>query len=778
MAVKSKTKKTSSTTPKWQDSKELFVLIFLSLSIYIGISLYSYAPTDPSLQTNTVGQTAVVSNMGGLIGSYIADMLLTTFGYAAYVWVLLLLGYAMYFAFACFDKLTFQTLAGWILLLTTSALALSVFDQGASVVAWGGWIGIKTQTMLTRYTGLYGMWICIATGFLVAMTLMISVSLAQFSIVFVVCGRFFYRCYLACKTFVGRQSLALKKAARKMLKKEEKAIQKGFQAIKQDTQNVIPIKRPHVERAPKPSSLPESMAAVPIVIPERKVATEDAKLPEREPSVEDKAKKSVYKIPSTNLLDEVENQALEIDRDTLLQNASILENKLKDFGVMGKVVEVQPGPVVTMYEFEPAPGVKVNKITALGEDLTLALKALSVRIAPIPGKSVVGIEVANKKRQVVYIKDIIADDVFMQHKSKLAITLGKDISGTPVVGDLRKMPHLLVAGATGSGKSVSVNSMLASVLCKATPEDVRMILVDPKMLELSLYDEIPHLLLPVVTDPRKASAALKWAVREMEKRYRLMADLGVRNIEGYNAKVENHMQKHPRASYEENMEVKPETHEGRMPFIMIVIDELADLMMVASKDVEDSIIRLAQMARASGIHLLLATQRPSVDVITGIIKANMPSRIAFKVSSKIDSRTILDGNGAEQLLGAGDMLYMPPGTSKIQRLHGSFISDDEVARITNFWKEQAKPEYNEEILKPTTEEGGIASSDDPEEDEMYRQALEIVKERQVASISYIQRRLRIGYNRAARLVERMEDDGFLAPGEVGKPREVLTHQMP
>lgn len=770
---------------EWSEYREVFAIVSLSVAAYVGLSLFSFEPSDPSFQTRSFVSNQGVHNMGGLIGSYLSDFLIQIFGYASLVIPLAFLWASLFFAFAKDQKLRFSIMFGWTLLLVCSSIFLSTIENFNLMVATGGWLGLQLKTFLQTYTGNFGMMLFVIAGIMVSMGLVFGLNLekmARFStwiasIVSVQSKKF----WAVSKKIL----IQIKDKGSKIIHREEEIIKATMKEIQTDP-NVIPIRKSKPET---PTKLPEKQPRLasldkkdlpPIVIPTRKVKEEEiSHLPDREIKVEDVQKKSAFTLPKLSLLDEHEQQALNFDKEALLENASILENKLKDFGVLGKVVEVQPGPVVTMYEFEPAPGVKVNKITSLGDDLTLALRALSVRIALIPGKSVIGIEVSNPEREVVYIKDIIDDGAFEKSKSKLTMSLGKDISGNPVVGDLRKMPHLLVAGATGSGKSVAINSMLVSVLYKATPDDVRMILVDPKMLELSLYDNIPHLLLPVVTDPKKASAALKWAVREMEKRYRLMAQIGVRNIEGYNSKVDEYMKKHPRASYEENMDVKPETHDGPMPLIMIVIDELADLMMVASKDVEDSIIRLAQMARASGIHLLLATQRPSVDVITGVIKANMPSRISFQVSSKIDSRTILDANGAEQLLGAGDMLFMPPGTSKIQRLHGSFISDEEVGRITDFWKEQADPQYNEEILKAGQEDtaGGLDSGD-PEEDEMYRQAIEIVKERGVASISYIQRRLRIGYNRAARLVERMEEDGFLAPGEVGKPREVLTHHMP
>jgi DNA segregation ATPase FtsK/SpoIIIE, S-DNA-T family len=462
-----------------------------------------------------------------------------------------------------------------------------------------------------------------------------------------------------------------------------------------------------------------------------------------------------YKLPSVSLLDNIEKKEVKIDKESIQVNASILEKKLKDYGISGKVSEVRPGPVITMYEFEPAPGIKVSRISNLADDLAMALSAVSIRIiAPIPGKAVVGIEIPNKIRQTVYFREIIESELFGSSQSYLTIALGKTISGEPYVAELTKMPHLLVAGSTGSGKSVSLNSMICSILYKATPVNVRFLMIDLKMLELSFYDGIPHLLLPVVTNPKNAKTSLRWLIDEMERRYTMMAEMGVRSIEKYNQKT-----------------AKLEKEQGQdiLPYIVVVIDELADLMMVSTREVEEYIARLAQMARASGIHLILATQRPSVDVLTGIIKANFPARISCQVSSKVDSRTILDANGAESLLGYGDMLFMSPGLSKLQRIHGPFVSEGEIKRIVGFLKEQSIPLYQNEILEEKEEK----SDDDEMDDEKYNEAVEFVVDRGEASISMVQRRFRIGYNRAARIVERMERDGVVGPSDGVKPREVL-----
>ncbi len=492
------------------------------------------------------------------------------------------------------------------------------------------------------------------------------------------------------------------------------------------------------------------------VTQEKKEEETPAKAPEKKAAVQETFEffKEIgpYKLPDPSLLDDVQKKEMKVDKDSIQANASILEKKLKDYGIEGRVTEVRPGPVITMYEFEPAPGVKVSKIANLSDDLAMALSAVSIRIiAPIPGKAVVGIEIPNKERETVYIREIIESKVFTSSPSHLTLVLGKTINGDSYVADLAKMPHLLVAGATGSGKSVSLNSMILSILFKATPAHVRFLMIDLKMLELSFYEGIPHLLLPVVTNAKNAKTALRWMTDEMERRYNMMAQKGVRNIEKYNHKV-----------IREDGEA--------LPYIVVVIDELADLMMVSPKEVEEYIARLAQMARASGIHLILATQRPSVDVLTGIIKANFPARVACKVFSKVDSRTILDTNGAESLLGYGDMLFLSPGIGRLQRLHGSYVSEGEIKHIVEFLKQQGAPSYHHEILeeKDDEEDGGETI-----DDEKYQEAVEFVSSRGEASISMVQRRFRIGYNRAARIIERMEQEGVVGPSDGVKPREVL-----
>jgi S-DNA-T family DNA segregation ATPase FtsK/SpoIIIE len=464
------------------------------------------------------------------------------------------------------------------------------------------------------------------------------------------------------------------------------------------------------------------------------------------------------------------------DRDSLLMNSRILEKKLSDFGVLGRVVRVHPGPVVTMYEYEPAAGVKVNKIVNLTDDLAMALSALSVRIiAPLPGKSVVGIEVPNRERETVYLRTLLESKSFANSKGQLTLAMGKDIFGNPLESDLARMPHLLVAGATGTGKSVFLNAILCSLLCRCTPYQLKLLMIDPKMLELSIYDGIPHLITEVVTNPKRAAAALKGVLNKMEERYQMMSALQVRNIEQYNALVEKEIEQGNRTF---RLKPKPGEQEGEevefahIPYIVVVVDELADLMVVASKDVEESLQRLAQMARAAGIHIVLATQRPSVDVLTGVIKANFPSRVSFQVSSTVDSRTVLDQKGADSLLGHGDMLFLAPGTSQLTRVHGPFVTEKEVMELVAYLRDQGEPEFDEDLVKAGTEAESVGSGRGEDVDEMFDQAVAIVADTRNASISYIQRRLKIGYNRAARIIEQMELDGMVGPQEGTRPRDV------
>jgi len=540
---------------------------------------------------------------------------------------------------------------------------------------------------------------------------------------------------------------------------------------------------------------------------------------------------SAFVPPPITILTGEASEAAPLDREGLTATAEKLRQKLASFGIQGQVTQIRPGPVVTMFEFLPAAGIKVSRIAGLSDDLAMAMEALRVRIvAPIPGKGVVGIEVPNKQRQTVVLRELVEQDAFQKSHSKLAMCLGKDIEGMPYVADLARMPHLLIAGTTGSGKSVAVNSMIVSMLLRATPEEVRFLMVDPKMLELSVYEGIPHLLLPVVTDAKKAAMALRWAVEEMERRYQLLADCGVRNIGSFNKKVEKEgegarrPQKPPKekrvvdlsdpgldahelsaaaasgklerkepdnpavALLRENErkialgDVTPPAEPAqeplkKLPYLVIIIDELADLMMVASREVETYIARLAQMARAAGIHLMVATQRPSTDVVTGVIKANFPSRISFQVASRHDSATIINTPGAEYLLGMGDMLILPPGTSTLTRVHGPYVDEKEIHAVVEHWKSQGAPVYDPNILRPRAEDGEAAQLDDEGPDELYDQALAALADMRFISISLLQRKLRVGYNRAARMIERMEREGIVGPADGAKPREVLIRPL-
>src|SRR5437764_1996577 len=504
---------------------------------------------------------------------------------------------------------------------------------------------------------------------------------------------------------------------------------------------------------------------------------------------------SAFVPPPISILTGEASQAVPLDRDGLTATAEKLRQKLASFGIQGQVTQIRPGPVVTMFEFLPAAGIKVSRIAGLADDLAMAMEALRVRIvAPIPGKGVVGIEVPNKQRETVVLRELVEQDAFQKSHSKLAMCLGKDIEGMPYVADLAKMPHLLIAGTTGSGKSVAVNSMIVSMLLRATPEEVRFLMVDPKMLELSVYEGIPHLLLPGVTDAKKAAMALRWAVEEMERRYQLLADCGVRNIASYNKKIEKEgdaAQIRPPRSVREKKPAEPPAPDAakadlpldppreplrKLPYLVLIIDELADLMMVASREVETYIARLAQMARAAGIHLMVATQRPSTDVVTGVIKANFPARISFQVASRHDSGTIINAAGAENLLGMGDMLILPPGTSTLTRVHGPYVDEKEIHAVVEHWKSQGAPVYDPNILRARAEDSEPGGEDEGP-DELYDQAIAAVSDMRFVSISLLQRKLRVGYNRAARMIERMEREGIVGPADGAKPREVLIRSL-
>ena len=516
-----------------------------------------------------------------------------------------------------------------------------------------------------------------------------------------------------------------------------------------DDEEILPVRKP----AAKPPAIKRATSSA---VPQPLPLSDAEKTPVER-------RQGGYLLPPVTLLDAAKDPQ-KIDERELMDSARLLEEKSREFSVEGTVVQIHPGPVVTTYEFKPDAGVKYSRITGLADDLCLAMQAESVLIDRIPGKSTVGIQIPNRHREAISLRELLEDDSYTRAQSKTTLALGKGIHGEPFVSDMTAMPHLLIAGSTGAGKSVSVNAMISSILFRATPDDVRFIMIDPKRLELGMYEDIPHLLTPVVVEPKQAANALRWAVREMEERYKLLAAHGVRNIDQFNRNMKAALAENKDAKDSHGKELKT------LPYIVIIIDELADLMMVAGKEVEESIARLAQMARAVGIHLILATQRPSVDVITGVIKANLPARIAFRVASRIDSRTILDGNGAEQLLGKGDMLFLPPASSRYTRIHGPYISEQETARLCSFLRKQGKPMYDTTI---TAEEKPAAEKIEMEKDDLYDEAAKIVVSSGQASISYLQRRLRIGFSRAARLIDMMEAEGVVSPAAGGK-REVLV----
>jgi S-DNA-T family DNA segregation ATPase FtsK/SpoIIIE len=756
---------------------EIYGLLYLAVAVFILLCLLSYDAIDPSLTTLAVGRK--VHNLGGVIGAYLSDILFNLIGYGAYlVPVACLAASFLHFARKTLPDPS-SARPRWVRTVSYFGLILffTIFSHlnfrevplGGRAIDAGGIVGWWLGGLASRFLGLTGAYLVATVGFLLS-----ALSITQISLVRL--GRLLQNLALfglqKGKEFLGRFSVIAwargKKMAAEFLNRLRERLQKKKKEKEREKAPIVRIAPPLRMEARPPAAAPAPIEKK-ILPVEAAVGNEPKILPrlDLKDMKENKKKDQLelispviadYQLPQLSFLDSESQDNVKIDEENLKLNSKLLEKKLMDYGVEGKITEIHPGPIITMYEFEPAAGVKVNKIVNLEDDLSLTMGGKSVRIiAPLPGKAAVGIEIPNNVRETVWLKEIIGHSKFQKADSKLTLALGKDTEGIPYVTDLAKMPHLLVAGATGSGKSVAVNSMILSILYKGTPDDVRMVLIDLKMLELSIYDKIPHLLMPVVTNPKRASVALRWAVSEMERRYELLSQKGVRNIISYNKAIPK---------------------EEKMPYIMLVIDELADLMMTAAKDVEVSITRLAQMARACGIHLILATQRPSVDVLTGLIKANFPARISFKVTSKHDSRTILDTVGSEHLLGNGDMLFMSGGTSGLLRIHGAYVSETEIVRVVEHWKHQGEPKYlDESVLKPLIDEQEKAAgggSNEDFSDELYDQAVTIVSETRQASISMIQRRLRIGYNRAARMIERMEKEGVVGPADGAKAREVLV----
>jgi len=754
-------------------AKELQGIGIGAVGLFILLAFLTYSSSDQSL--NSWSTEGGVRNLGGRLGSQVADLFFMLFGLASYLLPIALLYIAYNLLRFKEPRLRFYKIAAFCGLLFSLA-GLFAFSLQSTVLfgqqlPTGGLIGGSAAQLLKGNLNTFGALLVLLP--LLAASIMI---LSGFSFV-LFAGWWLENMRTRWAARQERAAYARGEKEREKAQAEGKPITSDGPLIKSPAPPPVP---------PRPNFFKKE---------KKKEAAKDKPVQESFDFIKHEGD---FITPPLSLLDPAPALERRIDREALEMNARLLEKKLLDFGIDGEVKEICPGPVITMYEFAPAPGIKISRIAGLSDDLTMALQALSIRIvAPIPGKGVVGIEVPNRDRETVYLREIFTCEEFLQSRMKLPLVLGKDSAGMPSLTDLAKAPHLLVAGSTGSGKSVSVNTMILSLLYTATPQDVRFIMVDPKMLEFSMYEGIPHLLLPVVTEPKKASLALKWAVNEMERRYRLLADKGVRNIESYNRKLAHEAEEltshdstdddiieeleevidgedqtvldEPLPFVEEDSD---ELEHSHLPYIVVIVDELADLMMVAGREVEEHIARLAQKARAAGIHLILATQRPSVDVITGLIKANLPSRISFQVSSKVDSRTILDCNGAEALLGMGDMLYLPPGTGRLKRIHGAFVSDAEVQRVVDFLKKQGKPVYEKSILemKDTDDKG---AHDDEEPDERWEDALRLVAETRQASISLVQRRLRIGYNRAARIIEMMEREGMVAPSDgTSKPREI------
>jgi len=698
--------------------KESVALFVLFLACFLLLCLISYI--HPLLEHAGLQEPA--ANWCGTFGFFTAHYLYSFMGLAAFFPVLVLcyLGCACLFSNISINRLPFMV-AGVTGLLLSSAGLLGIYSHWALAhyITPGGYVGLFLWTLFSGAVGNVGA--VLVLGLLLIFSLMAAVRFSLF-------GTMKWSWHRGTKVVGAIHNRAAERIERKVEPKQKKS----------DSAVAPSIASP---------PCPEVTPAV-----HEPVVSEPARLEEEPEFALKPPKTGQYSLPSISLLDQNTQEDVSVSRDYYLKISKILADKLNDFGVEGVVVGISPGPVVTTYEYSPAPGVKINKIVSLADDLAMVLKVDRVRIVgSIPGKAAIGIEIPNPARKMVYLRDILLSKEYREASSMLSLALGFDVIGRPIIADLAKMPHLLIAGATGAGKSVAINAFIASILFKATPDEVRLLMIDPKRIELSVYDDIPHLLHPVVVEAKMASRALIWAVREMERRYRLLEELRVKSFYSYN-----------------------QVADEKLPYIVVIVDELADLMMVASKDVETSIARLAQMARAAGMHIILATQRPSVDVLTGLIKANFPTRISFKVSSKVDSRTVLDGSGAEHLLGMGDMLFLPPGAAKLQRIHGAYISEQETERIITFLKKQGSAEYDDTVLQSVEEEPAGEAGGAEDYDEKYDEAVAVVTETGQASISMVQRRLRVGYNRAARMIETMEREGIVGPADGSRPREVLV----
>jgi S-DNA-T family DNA segregation ATPase FtsK/SpoIIIE len=749
-------------------SEFLGVALFAVALIWL-IALMTHEPSDPVWFFTTAGGQAP-ANFVGRVGAFLSELSFQLFGYAAFLIpaVIAVIGWHYFWCQA--PDAAYTKATGAVLLFACSSAFLSLVfgstELAGKPLHAGGSVGSSIAELLAQYLNRTGSIIVLLT-----LTMLAVILSTQFSF-----GRMFAGASVSSKDYSARlfgwvrgridqrrKERARREAiARHTRKAAPPAVPKGAAPVDEDAPPPRPARgKPSPDEEDDEEGGRPARTAPPVVARKR-VENPLLPLPDPEP-LKPQRRPGQFSLPPLSLLDAPKAER-KIDERELMEASRQLEEKCREFAVEGQVAQIHPGPVVTTFEFKPDAGVKYSKITGLADDLCLAMQAESVLIDRIPGKSTVGIQIPNPNREAISLRELLESDAFHRSASKLTVALGKTIHGEPYVADLATMPHLLIAGSTGTGKSVGLNSMLTSILYRATPDDVRMIMIDPKRLELGMYEEIPHLLSPVVVDPKKAANALRWAVREMEERYKTLAAEGVRNIEQYNRNIRNILA-------ETGGSTDPEAPKP-LPFVVVVIDELADLMMVASNEVEESICRLAQMARAVGIHLILATQRPSVDVITGLIKANLPARISFRVSSKTDSRTILDSNGAEQLLGKGDMLFLPPASSRCIRLHGPYISEQESARLASFLRKQGKPIFDDSITAEEDKSGVGAL--EFEKDELYDEAARIVVGSGQVSISYLQRKLRIGFSRAARLVDMMEAEGLVSPGAGGKPREVLV----
>lgn len=776
--------------PVFPINREIVGILLVTLAVLIFLSLWSFSLHDVGWsglpESDTVAERGSPQNLVGLVGAYIAKVLIWLVGSAALAipFVILLYGIRMFLT----ERKSVTTILGSVLLILGLStlvwlhhpVSVQVLENGITSGVYAGHAGAWTAGKLEPLFGRWGTTILLGALLLVSLLFITSFSLSA-GVGSIPTGvwKMGQWVRLPAWQWPAWWKDRSEPKANKPLKinRELGGRRATFSFLKQDTSPAEPSLETEPDPAGMDYSIGDGLRAVP----------RDGPRASQRPEPVRKVAKG-YHLPDPVALLEAPPVSNTQQTDQILESQSqILTGTLQNFGITGKVTEAHPGPVITMYEFAPGPGIKVARIVTLAHDLAMALKASSVRIVvPLPGKSTVGIEVPNPEKETVALREILISEAYTRSRSKLTLALGKDIFGRPCVTDLKTMPHLLVAGATGSGKSVGLNSMLLSLLFSAHPDEVKLLLIDPKVLELQVYDGIPHLLHPVLTSPKAAARGLTWVLQEMERRYRLLAEYGVRNIQAYNQAVGDGLRAIPQrqesgganrlesgTGSEEAGDLQNESAPQPLPYIVVVVDEFADLMMTAPKEVEEKIARLAQMARASGIHLILATQRPSVDVVTGLIKANFPTRIAYQVSSKTDSRTILDTNGAESLLGWGDMLYLPPGTGRLTRLHGSYVSDDEVRRVVEYVKAQAGPDFCNE---PAFQEQVIVE-ENQERNEIYEQAREVVLTSGQASASLIQRRLRLGYPRAARMIEQMEEEGLVsAPGRDGR-REVLGRRM-